>query len=72
MNPCLAMVINRHNQVKSLNADFNLQGRDDWLWMDDTGKTWTYMNNQGCTKGSLKPLWRGGENAISGKGRQDR
>ncbi|KAL1864953.1 hypothetical protein VTK73DRAFT_5582 [Phialemonium thermophilum] len=43
--------------------DLNGDGRDDWIWMDDTGRTWTYMNNRGCDKGSLTPLWRAGHNA---------
>ena len=36
--------------------------------MDNTGKTWTYINNRGCSKGSLTPLWRVGENAVDGPG----
>jgi len=34
------------------------------MWVDDTGKTWTYTNNRGCTKGTLEPLWREGTNAA--------
>ncbi len=44
------------------------QGRDDWLWVDDTGETWTYTNNRGCTKGTLAPLWRAGINSVGGAG----
>ena len=36
--------------------------------MDDTGRTWTYSNNRGCTKGTLQPLWREGTNANGGGG----
>jgi hypothetical protein len=32
------------------------------MWVDNTGKTWTYTNNRGCTKGTLEPLWRAGTN----------
>ncbi|KAK1755378.1 hypothetical protein QBC47DRAFT_300196, partial [Echria macrotheca] len=42
--------------------DINGDGRDDWLWMDNTGLTHTYTNNRGCTKGNegqgLTPNWR--------------
>lgn len=38
------------------------------MWMDNTGKTWTYSNNRGCAKGTLEPLWRAGRNAQSGDG----
>ncbi|KAH6856359.1 hypothetical protein B0I37DRAFT_402917 [Chaetomium sp. MPI-CAGE-AT-0009] len=52
--------------------DINGDGRDDWLWMDDQGKTWTYTNNRGCDKGregqGLTPLWRAGENSVDGPG----
>lgn len=34
------------------------------MWVDDTGRTWTYTNNRGCVSGSLQPLWRKGTNAI--------
>ncbi|KAK4220604.1 SGNH hydrolase-type esterase domain-containing protein [Podospora fimiseda] len=39
-------------------ADINGDGRDDWHWMDEDGAVWTWVNNRGCSKGSLKPLWR--------------
>ncbi|KAK6068339.1 killer toxin subunits alpha beta [Seiridium cupressi] len=52
-------------------ADINGDGRDDWLWLDDTGKTSIYTNNRGCTKGQegvdgLTPLWRAAENPTHG------
>ncbi len=36
--------------------------------MDNTGQTWTYTNNRGCTKNTLAPLWRAGINAVGGAG----
>lgn len=45
-----------------------IQGRDDWLWVDDTGRTWAYTNNRGCTKGSIKPLWHEADNLSNGPG----
>ncbi|KAK4188152.1 hypothetical protein QBC35DRAFT_463226 [Podospora australis] len=52
--------------------DINGDSRDDWLWMDDKGKTWTYTNNRGCSKGQegqgLTPTWRAGENRAEGAG----
>ncbi|KAM0542975.1 hypothetical protein ACHAPJ_012532 [Fusarium lateritium] len=39
-------------------ADLNGDSRDDWMWVDDTGKTWTYLNNRKCSKNTLKPQWR--------------
>ncbi|KAK9413786.1 putative SGNH hydrolase-type esterase domain-containing protein [Seiridium unicorne] len=52
-------------------ADINGDGRDDWPWLDDTGKTSIYTNNRGCTKGQegvdgLTPLWRAAENPTHG------
>ncbi|OJJ35887.1 hypothetical protein ASPWEDRAFT_41117 [Aspergillus wentii DTO 134E9] len=41
-------------QLIDINGDF----RSDWLWMDDTGKVTTYINNRGTGKGSLVPDWR--------------
>lgn len=42
--------------------DINGDGRDDWLWMDGTGKTHTWVNNRGCETGregqGLTPNWR--------------
>lgn len=38
--------------------DINGDGRDDWLWVNDSGQIWTWTNNRGCTKGTLTPLWR--------------
>ncbi|RYP93433.1 hypothetical protein DL770_000476 [Monosporascus sp. CRB-9-2] len=54
-------------------ADLNGDGRDDWLWVDETGKTWAYTNNRGCSKGQegvdgLTPLWRAAENMVDGAG----
>ncbi|PKK43057.1 hypothetical protein CI102_13335 [Trichoderma harzianum] len=48
--------------------DLNGDGRHDWMWMDDTGKTWTYTNNRACSKGTLEPLWRAGSNKELGEG----
>ncbi|KAK3897538.1 killer toxin subunits alpha beta [Staphylotrichum tortipilum] len=52
--------------------DINGDGRDDWLWLNDKGETWTYTNNRGCAKGQegqgLTPLWRAGENSVGGAG----
>ncbi|KAK4442239.1 hypothetical protein QBC34DRAFT_455938 [Podospora aff. communis PSN243] len=43
-------------------ADLNGDGRDDFLYMDDTGKAWTYTNRRGCAKGQIgqgmTPTWR--------------
>ncbi|KAK4222286.1 SGNH hydrolase-type esterase domain-containing protein [Podospora fimiseda] len=39
-------------------ADINGDGRDDWHWMNEDGDVWTWINNRGCSKGNLKPLWR--------------
>lgn len=44
------------------------KGRDDWQWVSNTGETWTYTNNRGCTKGTLQPLWRPGSNTVDGAG----
>ncbi|KAK5653242.1 hypothetical protein OQA88_9141 [Cercophora sp. LCS_1] len=42
-------------------ADLNGDYREDWVWMDGTGKAWTWINNRGCEKSAGKantPLWR--------------
>ncbi|KAK2765017.1 hypothetical protein FQN54_008716 [Arachnomyces sp. PD_36] len=31
-------------------VDINGDGRSDWLWLDDKGKTDTYINNRGCNQ----------------------
>ncbi|KAJ4404934.1 hypothetical protein N0V82_010404 [Gnomoniopsis sp. IMI 355080] len=53
-------------------VDINGDGRADYLWVDDDGKTWTYTNNRGCAKGDigqgLTPTWRAGENREYGPG----
>ncbi|RMZ77642.1 hypothetical protein DV738_g4290, partial [Chaetothyriales sp. CBS 135597] len=49
-------------------VDLNGDGRDDWIWVSNTGRTWTYTNNRGCTKGTLAPLWRQGTNPESNEG----
>lgn len=40
--------------------------------MSDSGETWAYTNNRGCTKGrlgqGLTPLWRAVQNAVDGVG----
>lgn len=46
--------------------DLNGDGREDWLWVDDTGITWTYTNNHGCKTDTLEPLWRPGSNVDGG------
>ncbi|CAG8097452.1 unnamed protein product [Penicillium olsonii] len=42
--------------------DINGDGRDDWLWLDDVGKTYTYTNSRSCQKGKegdgLNVAWR--------------
>jgi hypothetical protein len=38
-------------------VDINGDFRSDWLWVDDTGKVTTYINNRGTGKGSLVPDW---------------
>jgi hypothetical protein len=38
-------------------VDINGDFRSDWLWLDDTGKVTTYINNRGTGKGSLAPDW---------------
>ncbi|CAG7955405.1 unnamed protein product [Penicillium salamii] len=44
--------------------DINGDGRDDWLWLDDVGKTYTYTNSRSCQKGKegdgLNVAWRQG------------
>ncbi|KAL3708913.1 hypothetical protein TMatcc_002701 [Talaromyces marneffei ATCC 18224] len=40
-------------RLVDINGDF----RSDWLWVDDTGKVTTYINNRGTGKGSLVPDW---------------
>ncbi|PVH96898.1 carbohydrate esterase family 3 protein, partial [Periconia macrospinosa] len=37
-------------------VDINGDGRSDWLWVDNTGKVTTYINQRGYDK-SLVPLW---------------
>ncbi|KAJ5352116.1 hypothetical protein N7452_001090 [Penicillium brevicompactum] len=52
--------------------DINGDGRDDWLWLDDVGKTTTYTNSRSCQKGKegdgLNVAWRQGfmKGATSG------
>ncbi|KAL2256741.1 hypothetical protein VTK26DRAFT_1190 [Humicola hyalothermophila] len=52
--------------------DINGDARDDWLWLNDEGETWTYTNTRGCKKGKLgqglTPEWRAGENKVDGPG----
>ncbi|KAL4934909.1 hypothetical protein BDV06DRAFT_229313 [Aspergillus oleicola] len=40
-------------RLVDINGDF----RSDWLWLDETGKVTTYINNRGTGKGSLAPDW---------------
>ncbi|KAK3986531.1 killer toxin subunits alpha beta [Cladorrhinum sp. PSN332] len=53
-------------------ADINGDGRDDWLWVNHDGQVWTYINNRGCTKNSLKPLWREASTSPSHNGPPNR
>lgn len=52
--------------------DINGDGRDDWMWLDDIGQTFTYTNSRSCQKGKegdgLNVAWRQGfmKGATSG------
>ncbi|KAK5655613.1 hypothetical protein OQA88_5544 [Cercophora sp. LCS_1] len=55
--------------------DINGDGRDDWLWMDNTGRTHTYTNSRSCVKGvegqGLVPNWRAASSNPTHPGRGD-
>ncbi|PKS10949.1 hypothetical protein jhhlp_002708 [Lomentospora prolificans] len=53
-------------------VDINGDGRSDWMWVNDWGRVWTWINTRGKSKGQegagLHPIWREASSSLEGKG----